>query len=204
MLRSVLSLSLLINVCLSLSTCPSATAAVDYDYAVVGAGAGGGPLAARLAEAGYSANDCLLVLVVEAGHDPNEVNTTIPLFFGRAVDADLQLELNYTLTEYPVGFKVQRNNVWYPRARGIGGSTVHNDLINIIAGTTDDFNNLATTFNDTTWTRKNMQNYFKKIEKNLYLPSSATDHGFSGWLKTSLNPDPTTFVPGFHGPLLFL
>lgn len=37
----------------ALGSCPDQTKA-DYDFIVVGAGAGGGPLAARLAESGYS------------------------------------------------------------------------------------------------------------------------------------------------------
>ncbi|KAG6828266.1 hypothetical protein H0H92_008609 [Tricholoma furcatifolium] len=61
-------------------------------------------------------------------------------------------------------------------------------MINIIGGTRPDFDGLAETFNDSTWSRDNMQNYFKLIEDNLYLPSNNTDHGFDGWLKTSLLP----------------
>jgi hypothetical protein len=37
----------------ALPVCPDASRA-DFDYVVVGAGAGGGPLAARLAESGFS------------------------------------------------------------------------------------------------------------------------------------------------------
>jgi choline dehydrogenase len=68
---------------------------------------------------------------------------------------------------------------------------IHNAMINIIAGTKADFNDIATAFNDQSWSRSNMQNYFKKIEKNLYLlPTLLTfpNHGFSGWLKTTLLP----------------
>jgi choline dehydrogenase len=83
----------------SLPDCPNSSHA-DYDYIVVGAGAGGGPVAARLAEAGFSGmiityfahptglSDIPLVLVVEAGHDVVNVNTTIPLYFTRAADGE--------------------------------------------------------------------------------------------------------------------
>lgn len=52
---TVLSLVLLymLSAALSLPSCSDQNA-VDYDYIVVGAGAGGGPVAARLAEAGFS------------------------------------------------------------------------------------------------------------------------------------------------------
>ncbi|KAJ3815181.1 alcohol oxidase [Lentinula aff. lateritia] len=136
-----------------------------FDYVVIGTGAGGGPLASRLAEAGYS---------------------------------DFQTELNYTLDEYPPGFQFQKNNAWYPRARAVGGSTIHNAMINIIAETKTDFDNLAATFNDSTWSRDNMQNYFKRIEHNLYtLGLDPLNHGYNGWLSTSLNPDLTVLNPMF-------
>ncbi|MBE7182699.1 MAG: GMC family oxidoreductase [Terriglobus roseus] len=44
----------------------------EYDYVIVGSGAGGGPLAARLALAGYS------VLVLDAGDDVNDIYTNVP------------------------------------------------------------------------------------------------------------------------------
>ncbi|KAG6854497.1 hypothetical protein C0991_006099 [Blastosporella zonata] len=66
---------------------------------------------------------------------------------------------------------------------------IHNAMINIIASTRQDFDGLATTFNDRSWSRNNMQAYFRLIEHNLYLvPLLAPDHGFNGWLKTSTLP----------------
>ncbi|KAJ7253478.1 hypothetical protein C8J57DRAFT_1722378 [Mycena rebaudengoi] len=173
----------------SLPACPDPSAS-DVDFVVVGAGAGGGPVAAGLAESGYS------VLVVDAGHDVNNVNTTIPFYFGRAVE-DPQSELNYTLSEYSPGAKFPRNDVWYPRARALGGSTIHNALINNIAATERDFDDLARMFNDISWTYKEMRTYFKRLEHNLYLNNSDPDHGFNGWLKTSLNPTSILADPRF-------
>ncbi|KAF9026863.1 alcohol oxidase [Hymenopellis radicata] len=167
--------------------CPDASDA-DYDYIVVGSGAGGGPVAARLAEAGFS------VLVVDAGHDINSINTTIPLYFVRSVE-DEALELAYTLNEYPADFEFQKSS-WYPRARGLGGSTIHNAMINIIAETRSDFDGLASMFNDSTWSRDNMQNYFKKIERHVY-PVLNDDHGTDGWLTTNMNPVLAVLNPMF-------
>ncbi|KAJ7124195.1 hypothetical protein C8R44DRAFT_556449, partial [Mycena epipterygia] len=149
----------------------------DYDYVVVGSGVGGGPLAARLAENGFS------VLVVDAGNNVISVNTTIPLYFGRAVEGPCDyfypaIELNYTYNEYSPGAQFPRNDAWYPRARALGGSTIHNAMLNNIADTQEDFNNLATMFNDPTWNYTNMRNYFKLIEDNLSLNKSDPDHGF--------------------------
>lgn len=62
-------------------------------------------------------------------------------------------------------------------------------MINILAGTRQDFDGLASTFNDQSWSRNRMQNYFRLIENNQYLlPLLAPDHGFNGWLKTTTLP----------------
>ncbi|KAJ7447064.1 alcohol oxidase [Mycena galericulata] len=191
-LRNILafiSLSIQTIPVVSLPACPD-TSQSEFDFIVVGSGVGGGPLAARLAENGFS------VLVVDAGHDVVNVNTTIPFYFGRAVD-DPQMELNYTYDEYSQGAQFPRNDAWYPRSRGLGGSTVHNAMINIVGDMKGDFDSLATMFNDTTWSYDNMRNYFNRIEDNLYLNASDPDHGFNGWLKTSLNPASILANPQF-------
>ncbi|KAF7368742.1 Choline dehydrogenase [Mycena venus] len=166
----------------ALQSCPDLTDATDvFDFVVVGSGAGGGPLASRLAENGFS------VFLVDVGNDVNTFNTTLPAYFARATE-DETTELAYNITEFSnPGSRI----AWYPRARALGGSTIHNAMINIIAGTQTDFNDIATTFDDQSWSRSNMQDYFKKIEQNLYLlPTLLTlsDHGFTGWLKTTLLP----------------
>ncbi|KAF8191553.1 hypothetical protein K438DRAFT_1591155 [Mycena galopus ATCC 62051] len=119
--------------------------------------------------------------------------------------ADPAIELAYNIKEFSdpdsriawFGFHLLCGSVTqcetnrYPRARALGGSTIHNAMINIIAGTQTDFDDISTNFEDASWTRSNMQEYFKKIEKNLYLlPTLLTlgDHGFTGWLKTTLLP----------------
>jgi hypothetical protein len=72
-------------------------------------------------------------------------------------------------------------------------------MINNIAATGHDFDNLATTFNDSAWSYANMRNYSKRIGNNLYLNNSNSDHGFDGWLKTSLNPASILANPKFAG-----
>ncbi|KAK7035857.1 choline dehydrogenase [Favolaschia claudopus] len=166
----------------ALISCPDLADAPDvFDFVVVGSGAGGGPLASRLAENGFS------VFLLDAGNDVNTFNTTLPAYFARATE-DETTELAYNIKEFS---DPDSRIAWYPRARGLGGSTIHNALINIIAATTEDFNNVSTIFNDPSWSRSNMQEYFKKIEKNLYLlPTLLTlaDHGFEGWMQTTLLP----------------
>ncbi|KAJ7138338.1 hypothetical protein C8R44DRAFT_530107, partial [Mycena epipterygia] len=55
----------------------------------------------------------------------------------------------------------------YPRARGLGGSTIHNAMLNNVASTQQDFNNLATMFGDQTWNYTNMRKYFNAVEDDL-------------------------------------
>ncbi|KAJ6544962.1 hypothetical protein DFH09DRAFT_1172349 [Mycena vulgaris] len=52
-------------------------------------------------------------------------------------------------------------------------------------------------FSDPTWSYKNMRNYFKRIEHNLDFNETNLDHGFDGWLKTSLNPTSILANPQF-------
>ncbi|KAF5371724.1 hypothetical protein D9758_003404 [Tetrapyrgos nigripes] len=189
LLWQTLFLAVFLRVFAALPQCSDVNTETEFDYAVVGAGAGGGPLAARLAESGFS------VLVIDAGHDVHNVNTTIPLYFARATE-DPQISLDYTLDEYPPGFRFQKNDALYPRSRGVGGSTIHNAMINVIAATRSDFDGLADMFNDSTWSRDNMQEYYKKIERNKYtLPGP--DHGQDGWLTTTLNPLLAALNPKF-------
>ncbi|KAJ7096894.1 hypothetical protein C8R44DRAFT_812396 [Mycena epipterygia] len=185
------SLAISIAKAAALPVCPPASAA-NFDYIVVGSGVGGGPLAARLAENGFS------VLVVEAGNNVISVNTTIPLYFGRSVE-DPAIELAYTYNEFSAGAQFPRNNAWYPRARALGGSTVHNAMLNNVADTQQDFNNLASMFNDQTWSYNNMRKYFNRIEDDLSADATDTkDHGFSGWLKTTTNPTSVILTPTFN------
>ncbi|KAF8182990.1 hypothetical protein K438DRAFT_1546912, partial [Mycena galopus ATCC 62051] len=57
----------------------------------------------------------------------------------------------------------------YPRASAIGGCTIHNAVDNNIGGLHQTLDTLARTFNDSTWTRDNMQSFYALIERNLYL-----------------------------------
>ncbi|KAJ7144377.1 hypothetical protein C8R44DRAFT_529378, partial [Mycena epipterygia] len=55
----------------------------------------------------------------------------------------------------------------YPRARALDGSTVHNAMLNNIATTQQDFNNLASMLGDSSWSYTNMRKYFVKMEDDL-------------------------------------
>ncbi|KAJ7268467.1 choline dehydrogenase [Mycena rebaudengoi] len=115
------------------------------------------------------------------------MNTTLFSFSWNAID-DSTIDLNYTISEYPPDFPIQRNNLWYPRASAIGGCTIHNAMENIIGGLRQIFDNIAQMFTDSTWSRDNMQSFYALLEHNLYLTPPNPDHGFDGWLNTTRVP----------------
>src|SRR6267143_1867326 len=77
----------------------------DFDYIIVGSGAGGGPLAARLAEAGKK------VLIIEAGRDPAKTEsrgyqdaktgevTKVPGYYGAASE-DAEMSWMFSVRHY--------------------------------------------------------------------------------------------------------
>ncbi|KAJ3518592.1 hypothetical protein NM208_g14463 [Fusarium decemcellulare] len=176
----------------------------DYDYVVVGSGAGGGPVAANLAVAGYK------VLLIDAGGDSGDDYTeSVPALHLFSTEFE-DTRWNYFVNHYPDLKEQQRDSkmtyekpdgsfyvgldppsdakplgVWYPRAGTLGGCSRHNALISIYAHDSD-WTNIATLTGDDSWNPTNMRNYFKKLEKNMYLPSSIVGHGYKGWLGLSL------------------
>ncbi|KAJ5288688.1 hypothetical protein N7478_001718 [Penicillium angulare] len=177
---------------------------VEYDYVVVGSGPGGGPLAARLAIAGYK------VLLLDAGDDQgNATRQMVPAlqlqsteytpmkwdYFVnhysnltrqeedskmtyRTPSGDLHVGPNAPNGSEPLG-------ILYPRAGTLGGCSAHNAMITIYPYE-NDWENLAAVTGNESWSAANMRGYFERLERNRYLPSSIVGHGFDGWLTTSL------------------
>ena len=204
-----------------------------YDFIIVGSGAGGAPLAARLVQAGKR------VLVIEAGPDhglgdanspANEV-TRVPAFHGLSTehpDISWRFFVNHFRTsekgQLPDGIPAdskmhvsqdpQEQGIFYPRATGVGGCTIHNAMITI-AGPDSDWDDLADELDDPSWRGQAMRGYFQRFEHNdyqtpppreptstlgMYLrfivssfwwllgytpDSTGGKHGFRGWLHTS-------------------
>ncbi|KAM0187313.1 hypothetical protein ACHAPI_011226 [Fusarium lateritium] len=180
------------------------TSTAEYDYVVVGSGAGGGPVAANLAVAGYK------VLLIDAGGDSGDdwvekvpalnllatefEDTRWDFFVNHYSDSKQQSRDSKMTYEKPdgsyyIGLDPPKDakplGVLYPRAGTLGGCTRHNALITVGAHDSD-WANIAALTGDDSWNPKNMQSYFRKLEKNMYLPSSIVGHGFKGWLGTSL------------------
>lgn len=105
------------------TTCTIPVGAQVYDYIVVGAGAGGGPVASRLALAGFKGEHSSLyppinyncsayfpsVKLIDAGHDVMTVNTTVPLYSPRT-NEDPSVVLDYTVNLFAPGVTPQVQN----------------------------------------------------------------------------------------------
>ncbi|KAF2744272.1 GMC oxidoreductase [Sporormia fimetaria CBS 119925] len=205
----------LVAACLSLAVSAAAGAFADinkkaYDYIVVGTGPGGAPLAANLARAGHS------VLVLEAGDDQTE-NLNVSQWFNfnaagndpatrwdffvkhsndeeqearyihrtwRKTDGSFCVGLDPPAGAKPLG-------VYYPRAGTLGGCAMHNGCLTMNPNDLD-WNDIAATTGDDSWSADNMRKYLVKLERIHY--NSTYKHGTDGWL------DMTMLDPGYNKP----
>ncbi|KAH1327650.1 hypothetical protein KXV58_004874 [Aspergillus fumigatus] len=176
----------------------------EYDYIVVGSGPGGGPLAARLAIAGFK------VLLLDAGDDQGDaLQQQVPAlqlqsteyepmrwdyFVNHYSDLERQKQDSKMTYRTPAGELYVGQNppanseplgILYPRAGTLGGCSAHNAMITIYPYESD-WQDLAMLTGNDSWAPHKMRGYFTRLERNRYLPSSLAGHVFDGWLTTSL------------------
>ncbi|KAJ3569069.1 hypothetical protein NPX13_g6207 [Xylaria arbuscula] len=177
---------------------------IEYDYVVVGSGPGGGPVAANLAVAGFK------VLLIDAGGDSGEAtkevvpalhflasefeDTAWSFWVNHFDDIGQQRRDSKMIYTMPNGTQYRGLNpppgaeplgILYPRAGTLGGCSRHNAMITMYPFD-QDWDTIAETTGDDSWTGANMRQYWEKVEKNDYLPSSVVGHGYQGWLTTSV------------------
>ena len=161
----------------------------EFDYIVIGSGAGGGPVAANLAEAGYT------VLLLEAGGEAENAHYSVPAFHPLSTE-DQDLQWNYFIRHYANDGRQNNDTkrdkggkgIWYPRAGTLGGCTAHNAMITVYPHQSD-WDRIAQLTGDDSWSSDKMRKYFQLVERCQY--SSRTwdfvtggRHGFQGWLPT--------------------
>jgi choline dehydrogenase len=128
---------------------------MDFDYVIVGAGSAGCVLANRL-----SADGRYRVLLLEAGPTDDCPWIHVPIGYGKTMFHPVYNWGFYTEPE--PGLNGRR--IYWPRGRGLGGSSSINGLI-YIRGQAEDYDHWAALGN-TGWSARDVLPYFKKLEGN--------------------------------------
>jgi choline dehydrogenase len=138
-----------------------------YDYIIVGAGSAGCVLANRL-----SASGRLSVLLLEAGPRDDYLWIHIPIGYSKTMFHPIY---NWRFSTEPDPHMKGRKLYW-PRGRGLGGSSSINGLI-YVRGQPQDYDHWASLGN-AGWTWKDLLPYFIRLEHNT---RGATEcHGSDG------------------------
>lgn len=146
-----------------------------FEFIVIGSGAGGGPLAGRLAQAGFS------VLLLEAGgKDPGQFSP-IPATHGRAADDPL-INWNFFVKRYTDVNQDRRNSkydkagngIYYPRASVLGGCTAVNAMIHLYPDN-EDWDYIEKITGDSSWNHNEMYEHFERIRSAKIVNSTGND-----------------------------
>jgi len=143
----------------------------EYDYVVVGAGAGGGPLAVRLAEAGFE------VLVIEAGPERTDPDVYDVPAFHLFASSDPEMSWDFWPRHYSdralhgSRFDADHDGMLYPRASTLGGCTAHHALL-MLAPETDDWDSIGRATGDPSWNALVMAGYERRVREWLPVETS--------------------------------
>jgi choline dehydrogenase len=127
---------------------------MNFDYIIIGAGSAGCVLANRL-----SKNPNHKVLLLEAGGKSETTNINIPLAYAQLYHS----EYDWGLTPKPL-INAKNRVLFYPRGKGLGGSSLINSMI-YIRGNRKDYDDWASLGNKG-WAYEEVLPYFKKSENH--------------------------------------
>ena len=124
----------------------------EYDYVIVGAGSAGSVLANRLTQ-----NKNNRVLILEAGGNDSSFWIRMPIGYGK-IYYDSRFNWKY---ETEPEQNLDRNNMYWPRGKVLGGSSSINAMV-YVRGHPSDYDEWAKTAPGWNW--DNMSLIFKKME----------------------------------------
>ena len=157
------------------------------DYIVIGAGSAGCVVARRICEYLPDAR----VVILEAGKQyPSD--SVVGARIQTPGDFELlqrtEADWNYHTEPEPAITRPDRN-VYWPRGKALGGSSVLSSMV-YIRGNRRDYDRWARTLNDESWEYRNLLKYFMKSERNLRKGISRDFHGSEGLMCVRDIPEP--------------
>ncbi len=154
-----------------------------FDYIVIGAGSAGCVLAARLTE-----DPNIKVLLLEAGGKNTSILVKMPAGVGELIKAKGDQNWGFWTEEEP---HLNNRKLWWPRGKGLGGSSAINGMI-YIRGHARDYDQWRQ-MGLSGWSYSEVLPYFKRSET--HHAGGDAYHGGQGPLHVSGGESPSPFYP---------